>query len=148
MPLNHRFHPVISCLSPEWHFGAVSVKFLAEPYYCPKDGQFAKHCQTPHNNPSCFSCLSSDRHFGALTVKFSLNPITKQPITNLQNTVTRLEIIVFSKCFGADHQSEFFELLRWNLHWTPSWPKTWPIWNTLSQASYSPFSATFFVRIM
>ena len=31
MPLNHRFHPVIWCLSPEWHFGDVSVKFSLNP---------------------------------------------------------------------------------------------------------------------
>ena len=33
-------------------FWSCYCKILAKPYYCPKVGQFAKHCQTPHNNPS------------------------------------------------------------------------------------------------
>ena len=132
-------------------------EILAEPYYCPKDGQFAKtvrrliiillslfflliirasiwspydknlphpcydqkgdkfakYCQTPLSLRFhlVFWCLSSNRHFGTLTLKFLLNPITKETMTNLQNTVKRLGIIVFSKCFAADHQSDVLELL-------------------------------------
>ena len=33
-------------------FWSLHGEILAEPFYSPKDSQFAKHCQTPHNNPS------------------------------------------------------------------------------------------------
>ena len=33
-------------------FWSLHGEILAEPSYCPKDSQFAKHRQTPHNNPS------------------------------------------------------------------------------------------------
>ena len=40
---------VLSIIVTFWSFYS---EILAEPYYCPKDGQFAKHCQTPHDNRS------------------------------------------------------------------------------------------------
>ena len=33
-------------------FSSCYCEDLAEPYYCSQDGQFAKQCQTPHNNNS------------------------------------------------------------------------------------------------
>ena len=33
-------------------FWSLHGEILAEPFYCPKDSQFAKHRQTPHKNPS------------------------------------------------------------------------------------------------
>ena len=80
--------------------------------------------------------------------KLFFNPITKETMTNLQNTVKSLGIFVFRKCFAADHQSAVLELLLVNSRRTPLWPKIWPISKTLSQAFYSPFSAGLFVRIM
>ena len=72
-------------------------KNLAEPRYDQKDDQFAEYCHTPINLRFhlVFWCLSSNRHFGTLTLKFLLNPITKETMNNLKNTVTRLKIIVF-----------------------------------------------------
>ena len=32
--------------------GSCECKILAEPHYCPKGDNFAKHCQTPHNHRS------------------------------------------------------------------------------------------------
>ena len=58
-----------------------------------------------------FSCLLSNPHFGRFTLKFLLNPITKEAMTNLQNTIKRLEIFVFWKSFANDHQSDIFEFL-------------------------------------
>ena len=58
-----------------------------------------------------FWCLSSGRHFEILTLKFLLNPITQKRMTNLQNTLKRLGIILFKKWFAADHQSNILELL-------------------------------------
>ena len=69
-------------------------------------------------------------------------------MTNLQNTVKRLGIIVFRKYFAADHQGDILELLLWNSQQTPLWPTIWPISKTLSQVFYSPFSAGLVVRIM
>ena len=40
---------VLSIIVTFWSFYG---EILAEPYYCPKDNQFPKHCQTPHNNLS------------------------------------------------------------------------------------------------
>ena len=51
------------------------------------------------------------RHFRTLTLKLLLNPITKETMTNLQNTVKRRGIIVVRKCFAADHQCDVLELL-------------------------------------
>ena len=83
-------------------------KNLAKPCYDQKDDQFAKYCHTPLNLRFhlVFWCLYLNRHFGTLTLKFLLNLITKETMTNLQNTVKRLGIIVFRKCFAADHQSD------------------------------------------
>ena len=61
-----------------------------------------------------FWCLLSNRHFGTLTLKFLLNPITKGTVTTIQTIVKRFGIIVFRKCFAADHQSDILELLLWN----------------------------------
>ena len=65
---------------------------LAEPYYCPQDGRFAKHCQTPVNHRFQVDlwCLPSERHFEAVTVKLSLKAITTKKIADFQNSVTRL----------------------------------------------------------
>ena len=48
---------------------------------------------------------------GRFTLKFLLNPITKEAMTNLQNAIKRLEIIVivFWKSFANDHQSHILE---------------------------------------
>ena len=88
-------------------------KNLADPRYDQKDDQFAKYCHTPLNLRFhlVFSFLSSNRHFRTLTLKFLLNPITKETMTYLQNTVKRLEIIVFWKSFSNDHQSDILEFL-------------------------------------
>ena len=86
-----------------------------------KDDHIAKYCHTPRDLRIhlVFLCLSSIRYFGTLTLKFLLNPITKETMTNLQNTVKRLGIIVFRKCFAADHQSDILELLLLNSRRTP-----------------------------
>ena len=85
-------------------------KNLAEPRYDQKDDQFAKYCHTPLNLRFhlVFRCLLSNRHFGSLTLKFLLSPITKETMTNFQNTAKRLGTVVFRKCFDANHQSEIF----------------------------------------
>ena len=64
----------------------------SERYYCPQDGQFAKHCQTPLNHRFQLDLwrLPLERHFEALTVKFSLNAITTNKIEDFENGVTRL----------------------------------------------------------
>ena len=132
MTLNHPFYLMICCSSSEWHFGAVIVKFLlnlilslfflliirasiwspcgknlADPCYYQKDDQFAKYCHTPLNPRFhlVFRCLSSNRHFGTVTLKFLLNPVTKETMTNLQNTVKRLGIIVFSNSIVAQNMA-------------------------------------------
>ena len=91
-------------------------KYLPELRYDQLDEQLAKYCHTPLN--LCFYlvfwCLLSNRPFGTVTLKLLLNPITKATITNLQNTMKRNGIIVFRKCFAADHQSDILELLLWN----------------------------------
>ena len=116
-------------------------KNLAKLSYDQKDDQFANYCHTPLNLRFhlVFWCLSSNRHFATLTIKFLLNPITKEAMTNLQNTFKCLRIIFFKKCFAADHPSKVLELLLWNSCRTPLWNKIWPICETLSQAFYSPF---------
>ena len=88
-------------------------KDVAKPRYDQKDDVIAKYCHKLCNLRIhlVFLCLSSNRYFGTLTLKFLLNPITKQTITNLQNTVKRLGIIVFWKCFVADHYSEILDFL-------------------------------------
>ena len=80
-------------------------KNVAKPRQDQKDDQCAKYCHTPLNLRIhlVFWCLSSNRHFGTLTLKLLLNPITKEKMTNLQNIVKRLGIIVFRKFFAADH---------------------------------------------
>jgi len=67
-------------------------KNFAEPRYDQTDDQFAKYCHTPLSLR--FHILSWNRHFGTLTLKFLLKAITKETMTNLKNTVKRLEIIV------------------------------------------------------
>ena len=78
-------------------------KNVAKPRQDQKDDQCAKYCHTPLNLRIhlVFWCLSSNRHFGTLTLRFLLNPITKETMTNLQNTLKRLGIIVFSKHFAG-----------------------------------------------
>ena len=65
---------------------------LAERYYCPQDGQFAKHCQTPltHRFQLDLRYLATERHFEAVTVKLSLNAITTKKIADFQNSLTPL----------------------------------------------------------
>ena len=118
----------------------------------PYDKNLAKpcYCQTPLTLRFhlVFWCLSSNRHFGTLTLKFLLNRITKETITNLQTTVKRLGIIVFRKCFAADHQSDILELLLLNSRRTPLWRKRWSICRILSHASKSSFSFSYLVLIV
>ena len=40
---------VLSIIVTFWSFCG---KFVAKAFSCPQESQFAKHCQTPHNNPS------------------------------------------------------------------------------------------------
>ena len=104
-------------------------QIVTKPHYDAKDGRFAKFCHTPLN---CRFLLvikrfSFGRPFRAVSVKFSLNRITAQNMTNLQNTVKHLLIIVLAICkkdftrlwifvlilfFGAFHHSHILELLR------------------------------------
>ena len=130
-------------------FSLFCLLIIRASIWRPYDKNLAKpcYCQTPLTLRFhlVFWCLSSNRHFGTLTLKFLLNRITKETITNLQNTVKRLGIIVFRKCF---HQSDVLELLLRNSRRTLLWLKIWPICKTLSQAFYLPFSAGLFVRIM
>ena len=88
-------------------------KNLPDPRQDQKDDQYARYCHTPFNLRIhlVLLFLSSNQHFRTLTLKFLFNPITKETMTNLQNTVERLGIIVFRKCFAADHQSAVLELL-------------------------------------
>ena len=78
-----------------------------------KDDQCAKQCQTSFNLRIhiVLLFLSSNRHFGTLTLKLLFNPITKKTMTNFQNIVKSLGIVVFRKCFAADYQSAVLELL-------------------------------------
>ena len=130
-------------------FSLFCLLIIRASIWRPYDKNLAKpcYCQTPLTLRFhlVFWCLSSNRHFGTLTLKFLLNRITKETITNLQNTVKRLGIIVFRKCF---HQSDVLELLLRNSRRTLLCLKIWPICKTLSQAFYLPFSAGLFVRIM
>ena len=130
-------------------FSLFCLLIIRASIWRPYDKNLAKpcYCQTPLTLRFhlVFWRLSSNRHFGTLTLKFLLNRITKETITNLQNTVKRLGIIVFRKCF---HQSDVLELLLRNSRRTLLCLKIWPICKTLSQAFYLPFSAGLFVRIM
>ena len=78
-----------------------------------KDDQCAKYSYTPFNLRIhlVLLFLSSNRHFGTLTLKVLFNPITKKTMTNLQNIVQSIGIVVFRKCFAADYQSAVLELL-------------------------------------
>ena len=69
--------------------------------YDAKDGQFTKFCHTAinHRLHLVIWCLSCERHFGAISVKFSQNCITAKKMTNLQNTIRRLKIILLSFFF-------------------------------------------------
>ena len=88
-------------------------KNIAKPRYDQKKEQFAMYCHTSLNIRIhlVFWWISSKQHFATLTLKFLLNPITKETMTNLQNTVKRRGIIVVRKCFAADHQCDVLELL-------------------------------------
>ena len=88
-------------------------KNIAKPRYDQKKEQCAKYCHAPLNIRIhlVFWWISPKRHFATLTLKFLLNPITKETMTNLQNTVKRRGIIVVRKCFAADHQCDVLELL-------------------------------------
>ena len=105
-----------------------------------EESQFAKYCYTPLNIRIyvVFWWISSQRYFGTFTLKFLLSPITKGTITNLQNTVKRLGMIVFSN----------LQFLISKSGRTPFSPKIWLICITLSQVFYSPFCASLFMRIM
>ena len=57
-------------------------------------------------------CLSSETHFGAVSVKFLLNRIAAQKMTNLQNNVRRLVIIVVRFSYNNPyHHSVTLKLL-------------------------------------
>ena len=133
-------------------FSLFFLLIIGASIWRPYDKNLAKpcYCQTPLTLRFhlVFWCLSSNRHFGTLTLKFLLNRITKETITNLQNTVKRLGIIVFRKCFAADHQSDILELLLLNLRRTPLWRKRWSICKILSHASKSSFSFSYLVLIV
>ena len=88
-------------------------KNIAKPRYDQKKEQFAMYCHTSLNIRIHldFWWISSKQHFATLTLKFLLNPITKETMTNLQNTVKRRGIVVVRKCFAADHQCDVLELL-------------------------------------
>ena len=77
-------------------------KNIAKPRYDQKKDQCAKYCHAPLNIRIhlVFWWISPKRHFATLTLKFLLNPITKETMTNLQNTVKRRGIIVVRKCFA------------------------------------------------
>ena len=101
------------------------MKFLLNPTTTHKMVNLQKHCQTPlnhrfqldvrwpkrlqiskilsHASKSSFSSsylvLSMILTFWSFSVKFPLNPITAQKITNFQNTVRRLIIILVSLFF-------------------------------------------------
>ena len=87
-------------------------KNLADPRQHQKFDQFAKYSHTPLSLRFhlVFWCLSSNPHFGPLPLKFLLNPITKETMTNLQNTVKRRGIIVLRKCFAADYQCDILHV--------------------------------------
>ena len=53
-------------------------------------------------------------------------------MANLQNAVTRLQIILVSSSYFAYIQRDILELLRWNFHLTPLQPKRWPDWKILT----------------
>ena len=133
-------------------FSLFFLLIIGASIWRPYDKNLAKpcYCQTPLTLRFhlVFWCLSSNRHFGTLTLKFLLNRITKETITNLQNTVKRLGIIVFRKCFAADHQSDILELLLLNSRRTPLWRKRWSICKILSHASKSSFSFSYLVLIV
>ena len=133
-------------------FSLFCLLIIRASIWRPYDKNLAKpcYCQTPLTLRFhlVFWCLSSNRHFGTLTLKFLLNRITKETITNLQNTVKRLGIIVFRKCFAADHQSDILELLLLNSRRTPLWRKRWSICKILSHASKSSFSFSYLVLIV
>ena len=133
-------------------FSLFFLLIIGASIWRPYDKNLAKpcYCQTPLTLRFhlVFWCLSSNRHFATLTLKFLLNRITKETITNLQNTVKRLGIIVFRKCFAADHQSDILELLLLNSRRTPLWRKRWSICKILSHASKSSFSFSYLVLIV
>ena len=105
----------LSSISSERRFGALTVK-ISDPRLDQKDDQCAKYCHTRFNLRIhlVLLCLSLKRHFGTLALKILFNPITKKTMTNLQNTIKRFGIIVFRKCFAADHHSAVLELLLLN----------------------------------
>ena len=133
-------------------FSLFFLLIIGASIWRPYDKNLAKpcYCQTPLTLRFhlVFWCLSSNRHFGTLTLKFLLNRITKETINKLQNTVKRLGIIVFRKCFAADHQSDILELLLLNSRRTPLWRKRWSICKILSHASKSSFSFSYLVLIV
>ena len=119
-------------------------KNTAKPGYDPKKKQFAKYCHTPLNIRVhlVFWWISSKRHFGALTLKFFLNPITKETMTNLQNTVTRLLFTVFRSSVFTNRVSKILKSLLWNFFLTNLRLIRWPVCKLLSHASESLICAT------
>ena len=73
------------------------LESLLRNFYLTKLRLFENYSHTPQNHRSLLLlwCLPSERHFEALTVKLSLNPIMTQKMVDLQNSITRLLIIVF-----------------------------------------------------
>lgn len=59
----------------------------------------------------------------------------------LQNTVTRLRIIVFSESHGAYHQRDSLDLSLWNLYLLVLWRKRRPFCKIQLNVSESSFSA-------
>ena len=101
-------------------------KNIAKPGNDQKKDQFAKYCYTPLNIRIhvVFWWISSKRHFATLSLKFLLNPITKETMSNLQNTVKRrgiivdqntlrrLIILVLSLSYDTYHHCVTFKLLQ------------------------------------
>jgi len=80
-------------------------------------------------------------------VKFSLNRFTAQKMTNFQNTVRRLIIIVLSLSYDAYHQYVNLEPLLSKFPGISLRPKRWPICKVLSHASQSTFSPSLLVPL-
>ena len=87
-------------------------KNLADPRYEQKDDHIAKYCYKPRHLriDLVFLYLSSKGHFGTLTLKLLLNPITKETMTNLQNTVKRLKHCHKPFIFISSFPSSYFVL--------------------------------------
>ena len=85
----------------------------AEAHCGPKYDQLANHCHGHliHQFLLVFWYVSCKQYFGVLTVKFLRNKIMTHKMASLENTVTRLRIIVLSYSYAAYYHSDTLELL-------------------------------------